>query len=146
MLLGDDDSSASKAKVDDDGLYADSVVADEGLLDSPETAIESIPPAPSSNPDVWHDIDDFLETAQRLQRSKQKPSTPDPVRSYASSFSRASSEPLHDHTSAAGQCTVRARSEATRSHPARSRSHPLDHLRTDRGAGDEHELVRLVYL
>lgn len=41
--------------------------ADEGLLDSPETAIDSTTPAALSNPDVWHDIDDFFETAQRLR-------------------------------------------------------------------------------
>jgi hypothetical protein len=66
MLLGDDDSSTSEAIVDDGGLHAESAALDEGLLDSPETAIESTTPAPPSNPDVWHDINNFLETAQRL--------------------------------------------------------------------------------
>jgi hypothetical protein len=92
---------------------------------------------------VWHDIDDFLEMTQRLRRSEQKPPMPNSVRLHAST-SRASSEPLHDHISAAGQCTVRARSEATMSYPARPRSHPLDHLPTDRSAGDAHEVVRHV--
>lgn len=40
MLLSDDDSSASEVKVDDGGLHAESAAADEGLLDSLETAIE----------------------------------------------------------------------------------------------------------
>ncbi|CZR56277.1 uncharacterized protein PAC_06165 [Phialocephala subalpina] len=141
VLLGDDDSSASEAEADDGGLRVENAAADEGLLDSPETAIDSTTPAAPSNPDVWHDIDDFLETAQRLRRSAQKPSTFDCMCSHASS-SRASSEPLHDHISAAGQCTVRARSKATMSHPARSRNQPPDHLPTDRSAGDEHELIR----
>jgi len=65
VLLGDDDSSASEAEVDDGGLRAESAAADEGLLDSPETAIDSRTPAPPSNPDVWHDINDILETAQQ---------------------------------------------------------------------------------
>jgi hypothetical protein len=63
MLLGDDDSSASEAKADDGSLHAESAAADEGLLDSPETAIDSTTSAPPSNPDVWHDINDFPETA-----------------------------------------------------------------------------------
>ncbi|CZR56240.1 uncharacterized protein PAC_06128 [Phialocephala subalpina] len=78
--------------------------------------------------------------AERLRHSEQKPSTPDSMRPHTSSSSRTSSEPLHDHTSAAGQCTVRARSEATMFHPARHRSHPPDHLPADRSAGNEHEL------
>jgi hypothetical protein len=71
VLLGDDDSSASEAEVDDSSLRIKSEAADEGLLDSLETAIESKTPCPPSNPDVWHDIDNFLETAQRLRRSEQ---------------------------------------------------------------------------
>ena len=59
-------------------------------------------------------------------------------------FSRASIEPLHDHISAAGQCTVRARSEAAISHLTRPRSQPLDHLPTDRSTRHEHKLVRLA--
>ncbi|KAF8850006.1 hypothetical protein BDZ45DRAFT_697068 [Acephala macrosclerotiorum] len=143
VLLGDDDSSTSEAEAeaDDGGPRAESAAADEGLLDSLETTIDSTTPAPPSNPDVWHDIDGFLETAQRLRRSAQKPSTFDCMRLRASS-SRASSEPLHDHINAAGQCTVRARSEATMSHPARSRNQPQDHFPTDRSAGDEHEPIR----
>ena len=141
MLLGDDDSSASEAEVDDGGLRAESAAADEGLLDSPETAIDSTNPAPP-NSDVWHDIDDLLETAERLRHSEPKPSTSDSMRPHTSSSSCASSEPLHDHISAAGQCTVCAKSEATMSPPARPRNHPPDHLLMDQSVADEHELVR----
>ncbi|CZR55725.1 uncharacterized protein PAC_05613 [Phialocephala subalpina] len=153
VLLSDDDSSASKAEVNNGGLRAESTAADESLLDSPETAIDSTTPAPP-NSDVWHDIDDFLETAERLRHSEQKPSTPDSVRLHTSSPSRASSEPLHDHTSTAGQCTVRARSEATMYCSARrhqpslcARASPenqLSHegrLHTGRGVVDERGLV-----
>ena len=41
VLLGDDDSSASKAEIDDGGLHAESAAVDENLLDSLETAIDS---------------------------------------------------------------------------------------------------------
>jgi hypothetical protein len=153
VLLGDNDSSASEAEVDNGGLHTESAAADEGLLDSLETAIESTTPAPPSNPDVWHDIDDFLETAQRLRRSEQKPSTSDSMRPHTSASSRASSEPLHDHTSGTGQCTVRARSEATMCSSARcyqpslcARASPEnqpvheDHLPTGRSSADEYEL------
>ncbi|KAI9863863.1 MAG: hypothetical protein M1813_003515 [Trichoglossum hirsutum] len=119
VLLGDDDSSAFEAEVDDGGLYAESAAADESLLDNLETAVESTTSAPPSKPNMWHDIDNFLETAQRLRRSEQKPSTFDSMRPHTSFSSRASSEPLHDHTSAAGQCTVCARSEATMCSSAR---------------------------
>lgn len=110
MLLGGDDSSASKAEVNDGGLGAERISADERHLDSPGTATDSTTLAPPSNLDEWHDIDDFPE-------------------------------PLHHHTSAAGQCTVRARSEATMCSSARPRSEPLNHL-TNRSAADENELVR----
>ncbi|KAF8862783.1 hypothetical protein BDZ45DRAFT_183191 [Acephala macrosclerotiorum] len=102
VLLGNDDSSASEAEVDNGDLHAESAAADEGLLDNPETAIESTTPAFPSNPDVWHDIDDFPETAQRSRRSKRKPSTSDSMRSHTSFSSRASGELLHDHTSVVG--------------------------------------------
>jgi hypothetical protein len=153
VLLGDDDSSASEAEVDDGGLYAESAAADESLLDNLETAVGSTTPAPPSNPDMWRDIDNFLETAQRLRRSEQKPSTFDSMRPHTSFSSRASSEPLHDHTSAAGQCTVCARSEATMCSSARryqlslcARASPenqlvhKDHLHAGRSSADEHEL------
>ena len=122
MLLGGDDLSASEAEVNDGGPRAERVVADEGLLDSPETVTDSTTPAPPSNPDGWHDIDDFPETAQRLRLAEQEPSTSDPMRPRTPSSSRASSEPLHDHIGIADHCTVRARSEATMSHPARPRN------------------------
>ena len=96
MLLGGDDSS---------GPRAERVAADEGLLDNPETATDSTTPAPPSNPDGWHDIDDFLETAQRLRHAEQEPSTSDPMHPRTSS-SRASSEPLHDHIGTADHCTA----------------------------------------
>ncbi|KAF8847684.1 hypothetical protein BDZ45DRAFT_754641 [Acephala macrosclerotiorum] len=153
VLLGNDDSIASEAEVDDGGLHAESAAADEGLLDNPETAIESTTPAPPSDPDVWHDIDDFPETAQPSRRSERKPSTSDSMRSHTSSSSRASSEPLHDHTSAAGQFAVRARSEATMCSFARryqpslcarasTENQPLhgDHPHTGRSSAGEHEL------
>jgi hypothetical protein len=44
VLLGDDDSRASEAEVYDSGLRAESAAADEGLLDSLETAIHSTRP------------------------------------------------------------------------------------------------------
>jgi hypothetical protein len=47
VLLGDDDSRASKAKVNDSG--AESAAADKGLLDSLETAIDSTTPAPPNS-------------------------------------------------------------------------------------------------
>ena len=140
MLLGDDDSNASEAEVDDGGR-AKSTELDAGLLDSPDTAVDSTTPAPPSS-DGWYDIDDFPETAQRSRRSEQRASTSDCMRPYAASSSRASSEPLHDHISTADHCTVRASSEATMSHPARPCNQPPDHLPTDRSAADEHELVR----
>jgi hypothetical protein len=141
VLLGDDDSSASKAEVDDGGLRAESAAVDEGLLDSLETAIDSTTPAPP-NSDVWHDIDDLLDTAERLRHLEPNPSMSDSMRPHTSSSSCASSEPLHDHISAAGQCTVCAKSETTMSPPTRPCNHSSDHLPTDRSAADEHELVR----
>ncbi len=138
--MGNNDSSDFKAKVNDSGLRAGSVAADEGLLDSLETAIDSTTSAPS-NSDVWHDIDELLETAERLQHSEPKPSTSHSMRHHTSSSSSASSKPLHDHISAAGQCTACAKSEATMSPPARPHN-PPNHLPTDRSAADEHELVR----
>ncbi|KAG9227976.1 hypothetical protein BJ875DRAFT_530575 [Amylocarpus encephaloides] len=73
MLLGGDDSSASEADADDGGPRAKRVVTDEGLPDSPETATDSTTPAPPSNPDGWHDIDDFLESAQNLASQENQP-------------------------------------------------------------------------
>lgn len=49
MLLGNNDSRASKAEVYDSGLYAKSTAADEGLLNSLETAIHSTTPAPPNS-------------------------------------------------------------------------------------------------
>lgn len=60
MLLGDDNSSASKAGVDY-GSRAKSTEPGAGLFDSPENAVASTTPAPPST-DGWHDIDDFTET------------------------------------------------------------------------------------
>jgi len=80
VLLGSDDLSASEAEVDNGGPRAERVAADEGLLDSPKTATDSATPAPPSNPDGWHDIDDFPETALRLRLAEQEPSTSDPMR------------------------------------------------------------------
>ncbi|PVH68166.1 hypothetical protein DL98DRAFT_542612 [Cadophora sp. DSE1049] len=107
VLLGDDNSSASEHEVDDSSLHTESETADEGLLDSLKTAIESKTPCPPSNPDMCRDINNFLETAQRLQRSKQNPSTStsDSMRPHTSFSSRSLSELLHKHTSTAGQST-----------------------------------------
>jgi hypothetical protein len=49
VLLGDDDSRASEAEVNDSGLRAESAAADEGLLNSLETAIDSTTPAPPNS-------------------------------------------------------------------------------------------------
>ncbi|KAL5326105.1 hypothetical protein ACEPPN_007243 [Leptodophora sp. 'Broadleaf-Isolate-01'] len=90
VLLGDDDSTASEAEVNDGGPRAKRVAADEDLLDSPETATDSTISAPPSNPNWWHDDDDFPETAKRFRLAEQEPSTSDPMRPHTSS-SRASS-------------------------------------------------------
>ncbi|KAH8795579.1 hypothetical protein BGZ57DRAFT_920806 [Hyaloscypha finlandica] len=42
VLLGDNDSTASEAEVDDGGPCAESVAVDEGLLDSPETLVFTV--------------------------------------------------------------------------------------------------------
>jgi hypothetical protein len=49
MLLGDNDLRASEAEVYDSGLRTESIAADKGLLDSLETAIYSITPAPPNS-------------------------------------------------------------------------------------------------
>jgi hypothetical protein len=67
VLLGDDDSSASEAEVDDVSLRAESAAPGAGLFNSPETTVDSTTPAPPSSPDGWHDIDDFPETVPRLE-------------------------------------------------------------------------------
>lgn len=54
MLLGDDDSSASKAEVDDSGLRDENAAADVRLLNSLEMAIDSTTPAPPRSSDGWH--------------------------------------------------------------------------------------------
>ena len=61
MLLGSDESSASRVEVDDISLCAESVAIDKDLLDSPETAVDSITPA-YSNLNEWYNINNFLET------------------------------------------------------------------------------------
>ncbi len=66
MLLGDYNSSASEAEVDNTSFHTESVAADKGLLNSLETAIDSTTPAPCSS-DRWHDIDDFPELAPPLR-------------------------------------------------------------------------------
>jgi hypothetical protein len=116
--------SLPEAKVDDNGLRAESAAVDAGLFDTLETAIDSTILAPPSNPDGRQDVDDFLETP-RLRLAEQGASTFNSMRPHASS-SHASSEPLN---------------EATMSHPAGLRQ-PPDHLPIDRSAVDERELVR----
>jgi hypothetical protein len=151
VLLGGDDSSASEAEVDNGGPRAKRVAADEGLLDSPEAATDSTTPDPPSNPDGWHDIDDFPETAQRLRLAEQELSTPGSMRPRTSS-SRASSESLHDHIGIT-DCTGGARSEVTicssarRHQPSlRARESPEkqpvheDHFHTGRSSAGEHKL------
>jgi hypothetical protein len=69
-----------KLKSTTHGLRAESAAADkEGLLDSLETDIDSATLAPP-NSNVWHDIDDLLEAAERLRHSEPKLSTSNPLR------------------------------------------------------------------
>jgi hypothetical protein len=72
-----EDSSASEDEdeVDDDSR-ATSAEPGAGLLDSPESAVDSAAPAPPS-PDVWHDIDGLPEPASRLRLAEQGALTSD---------------------------------------------------------------------
>jgi hypothetical protein len=58
MLLGDNDSSASKVGVNSSSFRAESAVVDAGLLDSLETTVDLITPPPP-NLDGWYDINNF---------------------------------------------------------------------------------------
>ncbi|KUJ06150.1 uncharacterized protein LY89DRAFT_744085 [Mollisia scopiformis] len=131
VLLGDSDSSAFKAEVDDSSLCAESAAAIEDLLNSPETTIAPAPP----NSDMWHDIDDLLETAEHLQRSKPQPSTSNSIRPHTSSSSRASSGPLHDYTSVAGH-------QSSLCNRALPENQPIyeNHLCISKSLANEHEL------
>jgi hypothetical protein len=95
--------SVSEAEANDGSLRAESVTAPgAGLFDSPETAIDSLTPAPARSPDGWHDIDDFPEPAPRLRLAEQRAS-PDSLPHTPSS--RLSSEPLHDNISTDSKAT-----------------------------------------
>ena len=143
----------------DDSLYAESAEPDADSSSSLETAVDSRPPAPPSNPEGCHEIEcnDFTETAQRLRFAEQEASTSDPMRPYGPS-SRPSSEPLHDRIGTEDLYTRRARSEAMMSNSARPRSQPLHysrasllnqlcqegHLHIGRSITDEYGLVRPI--
>jgi hypothetical protein len=71
VLLGDDDSSASEAEVDDNGLRAESAAPDAGLFDSPETAVLSVPISITSSY-LAHDQGEFLPTRDRCHRRRQR--------------------------------------------------------------------------
>ncbi|MCJ1357476.1 MAG: hypothetical protein MMC33_007472 [Icmadophila ericetorum] len=147
-IMGDGDLGASEAEANDVSLYAESIAAPgAGLFDSLETAIDSPTPAPPCSSDGWHDIDNYPETAPRIQLAEQGASTPDSVHPYTPS-SRLSSEPLHDGTSTEG--SRHARSEATTSSsspPRHCRASPETQLsqegrlHTGRGVADEHGLA-----
>jgi hypothetical protein len=139
--------SVSEAEANNGSLRAESVIAPgAGLFDSPETAIDSLTPAPARSPDGWHDIDDFPEPAPRLRPAEQRAS-PDSLPHTPSS--RLSSEPLHDSISTEG--SHHAESEATTSSssppPRYYRASPETQLSqegrlyTGLGVADEHELV-----
>lgn len=92
VLLGDDDLSAFKAKVNDVSLCAESATAPgAGLFDSLETAFDSTTLALLCSFDGWHDIDDFPETALRLPLAEQRASTSNSIHPHTPS-SRLSSE------------------------------------------------------
>jgi hypothetical protein len=152
VLQGDGDSSASEAEVNDNALRAESAAAPgAGLFDNPETAIDSMTPAPPCSSDGWHDIDDFLETAPRLPLAEQGASTSNSIHAAPSPLS---SEPLHDSIGAVDLHPHRARSEATtyarprsppprcaRASPPKNQLSQEDHLHTGRSVADEHRLV-----
>ena len=67
ILLRDSDSSASKAKVNNNGLCTKSAAAlGAGLFNSLETAIDLITLAPLPSSNKWHNINNFPKTAPRL--------------------------------------------------------------------------------
>ncbi|KAL5312933.1 hypothetical protein ACEPPN_019359 [Leptodophora sp. 'Broadleaf-Isolate-01'] len=141
FLLGDDDSSASAAEADDVSLRAESTEPEAGLFDSPENAVDSTTLAPRSS-DGWHDIDDFPETAPRLQLAEQGALTSNSIYPHTPS-SRLSSEPLHDSMSMDSKATTPFSSPPPR-HCRASPETQLSQecrLHTGRGVADEHELV-----
>jgi hypothetical protein len=141
--------SASSAEVNDNSLRAERAAAlSAGLFDSLETAIDSTTPAPPCSFDVWHDIDDFPETAPRLRLAEQGASMSNSIHPDTPS-SRLSSESLYDSISTEG--SRHARSEATTSSssppPRYCRESPETQLSqegrlyTGRGVADEHGLA-----
>ncbi len=112
VLLGDDDLSVFKIKVDYGSLRAKSTELDGDLFNGSETAVN-----PHSSPDGWHDMEnyDFPETGQRLRLAGLEPLPLNSMCPYIPSWS-LSSEPLHDRTSTKGVDARRASSEATVSH------------------------------
>ena len=114
--------SASEAEVDHGSLHAENTGPDAGHFNSPETPVDSTTLA---SLDGWCDIDDYLETVQRL----------------------------HDCIDTDGLDMHRAKSAAATSHSARPRSLPPhcsrastgnrlgqeDRLHASRSTADEHE-------
>ncbi|KAG4414830.1 hypothetical protein IFR04_012018, partial [Cadophora malorum] len=142
VLLGDGNLSASKADANDVSLRAESAtVPGAGLFDNPETAIDSITPAPPRSSDGWHDIDDFPESAPRLRLAEQGAWTPDSLPHTPSS--RLSSEPLHDSISTDSKATIPFSSPPPRHYRASPETQISQEgrLHTGRGVADEHELV-----
>ncbi|KAL5316367.1 hypothetical protein ACEPPN_015412 [Leptodophora sp. 'Broadleaf-Isolate-01'] len=150
VLRGDGDLGASEAEANDVSLRAESTAAPgAGLLDSPETAIDSTTSVSPCSSNGCHDIDaPPPQTPPRLPLTEQGASTSSSLHPHTPS-SRLSSEPLHDSISSEG--SRRARSEAMTSsssppsHHARASPETQlsqeDRLYTDRGVADEHELV-----
>jgi hypothetical protein len=135
--------SASEAEANDVSLRAESAtVPSARLFDSPETAIDSITPAPPCSSDKWYDIDDFPKPAPRSRLAEQGASTPDSLPSHTPS-SRLSSEPLHDSISTDSKATTPSSSPLTRYCRASPETQLSQEgrLHTGRGVADEHELV-----
>jgi hypothetical protein len=149
-LQGNDDSSASEAEVSDNALRAESTAATPGVgsFDGPETAIDSITPAPRCSSNGWHNI----ETGLPLPLAERETSMSNPIHSYTP-LSRLLSEPLHDSVSMEGSC--HARSEATTSSlsppPRQCKSSSETQrgqegcLYIGRGVAGEHVLVDYVF-
>jgi hypothetical protein len=105
-------------------------------------AVDSTTLAPRSS-DGWHDIDDFPETAPRLQLAEQGASTSNSIHPHTPS-SRLSSEPLHDSIISTDFQAATPSSSPLLHHCRALPETQLSqegHLHTGRGVADEHELV-----
>lgn len=111
-MLGNDNSSAFEAEVDDSSIYTEGAQRDIGVFDSPEAAVKSTTPAPLFSSDRGHDIDSFTETGLSLQLTEPGASIPDLIHRHNPS-SRLSSKLLHDHIDIKGFYTRWARSDST---------------------------------